>query len=89
MVTIAEDIQDIIHIIYTIYYVYHGNPRPSFLEVITDVLGCKTFIFHGFGVQGYKGSLYLQYIWESYYSDLTRPHPPQKVAKEGKSSYFR
>ena len=29
----------------------HGNPRPSFLGVITHILGPKTFIFHGFGVQ--------------------------------------
>ena len=32
---------------------YHGNPQPSFLGVITHNLGCKTFIFHGFGVQRY------------------------------------
>ena len=32
---------------------YHGNPKPSFLGVITHILGCKTFIFYGFGVQGY------------------------------------
>ena len=32
---------------------YHGNPKPSFLGVITHTLGCKTFIFHGFGVEGY------------------------------------
>ena len=25
---------------------------PSFLGVITHILGFKTFIFHGFGVQG-------------------------------------
>ena len=31
---------------------YHGNPKPSFLGGITHILGCKTFIFHGFGVQG-------------------------------------
>ena len=31
---------------------YHGNPQPSFLGVITHILGVKTFIFHGFGVQG-------------------------------------
>ena len=30
----------------------HGNPKPSFLGVITHILGCKTCIFHGFGVQG-------------------------------------
>ena len=36
----------------TISY-YHGNPQPSFLGVITHILGCKTFIFHGFGVPGY------------------------------------
>jgi len=29
----------------------HGNPKPSFLGVMTHILGCKTFIFHGFGVQ--------------------------------------
>ena len=28
---------------------HHGNPQPSFLGVITHILGCKTFIFHGFG----------------------------------------
>ena len=26
----------------------HGNPKPSFLGVITHILGVKTFIFHGF-----------------------------------------
>ena len=31
---------------------HHGNPKPSFLGCITHILGCKTFIFHGFGVQG-------------------------------------
>ena len=32
---------------------YHGNPQPSFFAVITHILGGgKTFIFHGFGVQG-------------------------------------
>ena len=31
---------------------YHGNPQPSFLGVITHILRFKTFIFHGFGVQG-------------------------------------
>ena len=32
---------------------YHGNPQPSFLGVISPIYwGCKTFIFHGFGVQG-------------------------------------
>ena len=31
----------------------HGNPQPSFLGVITHKLGCRTFIFHGFGVQGW------------------------------------
>ena len=29
---------------------YHGNPKPSFLGVITHILGVKPFIFHGFGV---------------------------------------
>ena len=36
---------------------YHGSPKPSFLGVITHIcsfLGCKTFMFHGFGVQGYE-----------------------------------
>ena len=31
----------------------HGNPKPSFLGVINPYIqGFKTFIFHGFGVQG-------------------------------------
>ena len=31
----------------------HGNPKPSFLGVISPIYwGLKTFIFHGFGVQG-------------------------------------
>ena len=39
---------------------FHGNPKPSFLGVITynpyiGGLKFKTFIFHGFGVQGLKG----------------------------------
>ena len=35
------------------YTFNHGNPKPSFLEVITPIYwGFKTFIFHGFGVQG-------------------------------------
>ena len=38
------------------YTVHHGNPQPSFLGVITHNLGCKTFIFHGFGVQGMNDS---------------------------------
>ena len=35
---------------------YHGNPQPWFLGVISYnpyIGGFKTFIFHGFGVQGY------------------------------------
>ena len=36
------------------FCIHHGNPQPSFLGVITHNLGCKTFIFHSFGVQGYK-----------------------------------
>ena len=30
---------------------YHGNPKPSFLGVMTHILSKTTFIFHGFGVQ--------------------------------------
>ena len=31
---------------------HHGKPKPLFLGVITYIyLGCKTLIFHGFGVQ--------------------------------------
>jgi len=33
---------------------FHGNPKPSFFGVITHILRCKTFIFHGFWVQGFK-----------------------------------
>ena len=29
---------------------HHGNPQPVFLRVITHI---KTFLFHGFGVQGH------------------------------------
>ena len=29
----------------------HGNPQPSFLGGITHILGMKTLIFHGFGVE--------------------------------------
>ena len=38
------------------YFTYHGNQQPSFLGAITHchiLGGRKTFIFHGFGVQGY------------------------------------
>ena len=34
------------------FRIHHENQQPSFLGVITHILGCKTFIFHGFGVQG-------------------------------------
>ena len=39
------------------YYIYTmpWEPTPSFLGVIT--LECKTFIFHGFGVQGWIDTL--------------------------------
>ena len=40
----------------TIHPQNDGNPKPSFLGGITRILGCKTLIFHGFGVQG-KGHL--------------------------------
>ena len=42
--------------IYRIYILYHGNPKPSFLGVITHIGGStfKTFMFPWVvGVQGY------------------------------------
>ena len=46
--TRIEDVFPIKHVINI-----HGNPQPSFLGVISPMYwGLKTFIFHGFGVQG-------------------------------------
>ena len=46
---------------------YYGNPKPSFLGVITTtithILGCKTFIFHGFGVQGQGNPMGETFAW--------------------------
>ena len=33
---------------------YHGNPQPSFLGVITHILGLKTLIFPGFGFNPFE-----------------------------------
>ena len=54
---------------------FHGNPKPSFLGVITHILiyigglkHFKTFIFHGFGVQGFPVTFFGMF----YIADLFR-----------------
>ena len=60
---------------------YHGKPQPSFLGIVTHNLGCKTVIFHGFGVQGYISHL-LCMTWDcrnwkrsSWSFGCSRPYP--------------
>ena len=47
-------------------YTYDGNPQPSFLGLWPIYWGFKTFIFHGFGVQG---SNYLRPFWDDWVSE--------------------
>ena len=54
---------------------YHGNPKPSFLGCITHILGCKTFIFHGFGVQGYLVILRQRDIFWGMVNELSSRDP--------------
>ena len=69
---------------------YHGNPKPSLIWGYNPYFGvCKTFIFHGFGVQGYfllnsacliPGSLF-HGLWNNpYYINLDSifPHDTEK-----------
>ena len=46
-----------------------GTQNLHFLGVTTHILGCKTFIFHGFGVQRYLSFDYLSFNKLNYLSN--------------------
>jgi len=57
---VSQTYSQITTLLFTIYDIHHGNPQAPFLGAKKKLcFGIETFIFHGFGVQGYTYIIYI------------------------------